>query len=160
MPDTPTPRLAPLETPKLIRQRDIAALRDMLGVVCRVVWGERVPGKHLWSIPVDEDRDFDVMFSDAFDELEQLRAARATAYAEGRREALEEVIRQAELRASVVQTYSPDAAIALRAFQKPIEALRDTPAPPSREEAKICANGHMSRRVGCVSCVLLFPEEP
>ena len=31
--------------------------------------------EHLWSIPVDKERDFDSMFSDAFSELEWRRAA-------------------------------------------------------------------------------------
>jgi hypothetical protein len=56
------------------KPRDLSALRDKLGLICRVVWGERPkPGEHLWSIPVDLERDFDIMFADAFDELEQLR---------------------------------------------------------------------------------------
>lgn len=70
------PRLTPAHEWK---PRDLTKLRHMLGVLCRTVWDQRVPsGEHLWSIPVDKERDFDCMFSDAFDELEHLRAARAS----------------------------------------------------------------------------------
>ena len=56
-------------------QRDIAELRKMLSTICHFVWHRELrPGEHLWSIPVDNRRDFDCMFSDAFDELERLRA--------------------------------------------------------------------------------------
>lgn len=64
------------EPPRTYRERPIALLRDTLALVCRFVWNKRLgPGEHLWTIPVDEARDFDCIISDAIDELEARRAA-------------------------------------------------------------------------------------
>ena len=56
------------------QERDIGALHEMLQRVTSAIWNRRADG-HLWSIPVDHDRDFDMMFSDAFTELAARRAA-------------------------------------------------------------------------------------
>ena len=59
-----------------LRQRPIKQLRDTLSMLCDVLWngGKTKPGQHLWTIPVDHERDFDCILSDAIDELERLRA--------------------------------------------------------------------------------------
>lgn len=60
-----------------IRRRDIKLLRDTLAMLCHFVWHRSTrPGEHMWSIPVDKERDFDVIISDAIDELEALRGGR------------------------------------------------------------------------------------
>lgn len=62
-----------------IRQRDwkprsIEQLRAVLSMVCNFVWTKQLrPGEHMWSIPADEDRDFDCILSDAISELEDAR---------------------------------------------------------------------------------------
>lgn len=67
---------APSPTPQETTPVDLAKCRHMLSVVCDALWnGGKSRGQHLWSIPVDKDRDFDCLFSAAFDELERLRAA-------------------------------------------------------------------------------------
>lgn len=42
------------------------------------IWngGRTKPGQHLWSIPVDKERDFDCILTDAIDELVALRRER------------------------------------------------------------------------------------
>lgn len=62
-------------------KRSIALLRKTLSMLCHFIWHRQMrPGEHLWSIPVDKERDFDCILSDAIDELERLRAeAPATA---------------------------------------------------------------------------------
>lgn len=58
------------------RKRSIQLLRDTLSMLCHFIWyRETRPGEHLWSIPVDQQRDFDCILSDAIDELEHFRAA-------------------------------------------------------------------------------------
>lgn len=59
-----------------IRERDIALLRKTLSMLCHFVWHKTTrPGEHMWSIPVDRERDFDCILSDAIDELERRRLA-------------------------------------------------------------------------------------
>ena len=63
---------APL--PRLHRSEKL--LRDTLSMLCHFVWHRRTrPGDHMWSIPVDRERDFDCILSDAIDELVELRAS-------------------------------------------------------------------------------------
>jgi hypothetical protein len=60
------------ETPP--RRRDEALLRKTVSTLCHFIWHRRTrPGDHLWSIPVDKERDFDCILSDAIDELVELR---------------------------------------------------------------------------------------
>jgi hypothetical protein len=62
-----------------IRQRDIGQLRSVLKTLCNFVWNGRLEaGEHLWSIPANPERDFDIILSDAIDELEEQRQALAT----------------------------------------------------------------------------------
>lgn len=59
-----------------MKQVPIETLRHMLSVLCKTVWDREKPtGEHLWSIPANPERDFDLLFAAAFDELETLRAA-------------------------------------------------------------------------------------
>ena len=58
------------------RERSIAQLRQTLQVLCNFIWnGKLATGEHLWSLPADPERDFDIILSDAIDELEQRRTA-------------------------------------------------------------------------------------
>ena len=53
-------------------------LRETLNKLCGFVWnGKRGLGEHLWTIPVDPDRDFDCILTDAIDELLMLRIENA-----------------------------------------------------------------------------------
>ena len=57
------------------RARDITLLRNTLSMLCNFIWTKRLrPGEHLWSIPADKVRDFDMILSDAIDELEWRRS--------------------------------------------------------------------------------------
>jgi hypothetical protein len=77
--ETPAPEPTPLANqPFTGRRRDIQTLHDVVALLARTIWDKQVPaGKHLWSIPVDKERDFDCILSDAIDELEWLRAQSA-----------------------------------------------------------------------------------
>jgi hypothetical protein len=56
------------------KQRDIALLRKTLSMLCNYVWTKQLrEGEHMWTIPVDNERDFDCILSDAISELEELR---------------------------------------------------------------------------------------
>lgn len=56
------------------RERDIKQLRDIVSMLANFIWTKQLrPGEHLWSIPADRERDFDLILSDAIDELEQRR---------------------------------------------------------------------------------------
>lgn len=62
------------EAQKDLRQRSIELLRDTLSMLCNFIWTRQMrPGEHMWSIPVDRERDFYCIFSDAIDELEWRR---------------------------------------------------------------------------------------
>lgn len=51
-------------------------LRNVVSMLCHFVWHRQVrPGDHLWSIPVDYERDFDCILSDAISELVEWRQA-------------------------------------------------------------------------------------
>ena len=51
-------------------------LRDTISMLCNFVWSGRTRcGEHMWSIPVDKERDFDVILSDAISELIARRKA-------------------------------------------------------------------------------------
>lgn len=66
-------RAAPQREP---RQRSIEELRNVVSMLCHFICHRQTrPGDHLWSIPVDPERDFDCILTDAIDELERLRAA-------------------------------------------------------------------------------------
>ncbi len=63
---------------EIYRQRTEKELRETLSMICHFVWYKRLRvGDHLWSIPVDEERDFDCILSDAITELVELRKATA-----------------------------------------------------------------------------------
>jgi hypothetical protein len=70
------------------RHRSEKLLRDTVSMLCNFIWTRATrPGEHLWSIPVDKDRDFDCILSDAIDELVELRRlvdARFTSADEGK----------------------------------------------------------------------------
>lgn len=67
----------PILTPEP-RKRDEQLLRDTISKLCDFVWtGRTKPGTHMWTIPVDQERDFDCILSDAVDELVALRARAA-----------------------------------------------------------------------------------
>lgn len=58
-------------------------LRGVLSMLCNYIWTKQLrPGEHMWSIPVDQQRDFDCILSDAIDELVELRARLSAAPAE------------------------------------------------------------------------------
>ncbi len=57
------------------RFRTEKQLRDTVSMLAHCMWyGKPRPGDHVWSIPVDQERDFDCILSDAIDELVELRA--------------------------------------------------------------------------------------
>jgi hypothetical protein len=64
-----------------MKQRTEKELRDVVSTLCDVLWngGKLRPGQHLWSIPADPERDFDIILSDAITELVELRAKTARA---------------------------------------------------------------------------------
>ncbi len=58
-----------------IKQRDIELLNRTLSMLCNYIWTKDLrPGEHLWSIPVDQERDFDCILRDAIKELAARRA--------------------------------------------------------------------------------------
>jgi hypothetical protein len=60
---------------KQFRERPIEQLRAVLSMLCHFIWTRQTrPGEYMWSIPVDKDRDFDCILSDAIDELEYRRS--------------------------------------------------------------------------------------
>lgn len=62
------------------RHRTIEELQKALRVVCDTIWyGGKPTGDHLWSIPVDQERDFDCILSDGIAELAELRKRLASA---------------------------------------------------------------------------------
>ena len=62
-----------IDTP---RRRSKELLNKTLATLTNFIWtGRTRPGDHLWSIPTDLRRDFDVILSDCFIELEARRAA-------------------------------------------------------------------------------------
>ena len=63
-------------------RRTKETLHATISVLCHHIWGgsdRNRPGPHLWTIPVDRERDFDCILSDAVSELEDRRAAMKTA---------------------------------------------------------------------------------
>lgn len=67
---------------KAYRVRPIVLLQSTLSMLCNYVWSKQLrPGEHMWTIPVDEERDFDCIFADAISELAELRANRDAALA-------------------------------------------------------------------------------
>ena len=58
------------------QERSIEQLRATLSMLTHFVWSKQLrPGEHMWSIPVDRERDFDCILSDAIDELKAWRDA-------------------------------------------------------------------------------------
>lgn len=56
------------------RIRSIKQLRDTMSMLTHYVWTKQLrPGEHMWSIPVDKQRDFDCILHDAISELEYWR---------------------------------------------------------------------------------------
>ena len=63
-----------METPRYRRSDE--TLRETLKMICDFVWSGRTKATgHFWSIPVDYERDFDCILSDAIEELESRREA-------------------------------------------------------------------------------------
>ena len=63
-------------------RRTNETLRATIRALCEHIWGgsSRLrDGPHLWTIPVDHERDFDCILSDATSELEDRREAMKTA---------------------------------------------------------------------------------
>lgn len=58
-----------------VESRDEQLLRATISKLCEFVWSGRATG-HMWSIPVDQDRDFDCILTDAVDELVAIRVER------------------------------------------------------------------------------------
>lgn len=57
------------------KERTEDELRTVVSTLCHFVWHKHLrPGEHLWTIPVDKERDFDSILSDGIDELVALRA--------------------------------------------------------------------------------------
>lgn len=53
-----------------LEDREAAIARVVLSMLCNFIWTRRLrDGEHLWSIPVDDRRDFDCILSDAIEEL-------------------------------------------------------------------------------------------
>jgi len=62
-----------------VRIRSLEQLRATVSMLANYIWTKQTrPGEHMWSIPVDQERDWDCILSDAIDELEALRAAADT----------------------------------------------------------------------------------
>lgn len=69
MTDTPDPT---------IRHRPSEQVREIISTLCDAIWNGKVPpGKHLWSIPVNMDRDFDMVLVDLLAERDALFASDA-----------------------------------------------------------------------------------
>src|SRR5438105_13923311 len=63
---------------RIRRERTEQQLRGVISTLAHFIWNKQTrPGDHIWSIPVDEERDWDCILSDAIDELIELRAQRA-----------------------------------------------------------------------------------
>jgi hypothetical protein len=65
-------------TTRKFHVRDEQLLLDTVSMLCDVMWngGRTKPGQHVWSIPVDQERDFDCILHDAIVELSDLRKLR------------------------------------------------------------------------------------
>jgi hypothetical protein len=75
----PTPRRENVSVrPRFYRSEEL--LRSTLSMLCHFVWHKQLrQGEHMWSIPVDFERDFDCIFSDAISELVARRKAEESA---------------------------------------------------------------------------------
>ena len=61
-------------------------LHKTLSMLCNFVWtGQTRQGDHMWSIPADRERDFDMIISDAIAELVARRKAMADPLVESER---------------------------------------------------------------------------
>jgi len=143
---------APRDPP---RQRPIQLLRDTLSTLCHFVWHrETRPGEHLWSIPVDKDRDFDCILSDAIDELEALRAALRANQTDLRIELLTQERDQLIEQLTKVQSieignrHAADDELAdsdeiIQSLRDELAALRAHPAPAPKEYLKAHEIDHL-----------------
>lgn len=69
---------SPSDAPVIPRVRDEKLLRDTVSMLANFVWTKKLrQGEHMWSIPADQERDFDCILIDAIDELVALRSGRA-----------------------------------------------------------------------------------
>jgi hypothetical protein len=121
------------------RPRSEEELRATLSMLCHFVWhGQTRPGEHMWSIPLDKERDFDCILSDGIGELVATRAALLRL-----REALEtlkehcessdrETFRHRYLDDGVVYTPYRAVAALLRDLLTSLPAREDKDEPPRR----------------------------
>ena len=59
---------------KIPQMRSRELLFETLSMLCGFVWNGRLrAGEHMWTIPVNHERDFDSILCDAFNELEDRR---------------------------------------------------------------------------------------
>lgn len=59
-----------------LSDEELDRAEKMIGVLANYLWTKQTrPGDHIWSIPADETRDFDCLFSRALAELRERRAA-------------------------------------------------------------------------------------
>ncbi len=69
----------PMPEPAPYRTRTIEQLRGALQTACDVIWnrGTHKVNQHVWTIPVDQERDFDCILGDGIAELATLRQSLA-----------------------------------------------------------------------------------
>lgn len=66
---------SPLPRPEARLRRTEKQLRDTVSMLAHLIWHKQTrPGDHVWSIPVDKERDWDCILTDAIDELIERRA--------------------------------------------------------------------------------------
>lgn len=117
-------------------ERSPKLLRDTLSMLCHYVWHKTLrDGEHLWSIPVDQRRDFDCILADAIEELVEKRAALAHLASEHQqlREAL-----QAEWSRHMARNHGSSRVYdarcdRCRSFYKMLTGRADLTPPPSGE---------------------------
>lgn len=66
--------------PEYLSDEELNRAEKMVGVLANYIWTKSTrPGDHIWSIPADESRDFDCLFSRALQELRERRDRETTA---------------------------------------------------------------------------------
>ena len=69
-----------MSNPREWKERPIEQLHRTLSMLCNYVWTKQLrAGEHLWTIPVDAERDFDCILHDAIAELKWRRDTMAAA---------------------------------------------------------------------------------